>query len=250
MQKFSKSGKRAGRGGAREIEVKLRVASRAEMLRRLASLGARPARGRVHEMNTLFDTPQGSLARRGQMVRIRVETAAGGGAGTARRPRAGRAAEDVRGGVTLTYKGPVAAARSARGARAGKRYKVREEHEVCVAGGAEPLERVLRALGLAPWFRYEKYRRAFRLPRLAGLVVDFDETPVGDFLELEGRPEQIDRAAALLGYGPGDYIVKSYGGLHMEALRMAGRAAAGPSGSRNEPTPWGKPPDMLFARRK
>ena len=42
-------------------------------MRRLRRLKAKSVVGRVHEMNTLYDTSDGSLARRGQMMRIRVE---------------------------------------------------------------------------------------------------------------------------------------------------------------------------------
>ena len=80
-------------------------------------------------------------------------------------------------------------------------------------------------MGLSPCFRYEKYRSTYRLPGLPGLLVELDETPIGDFLELEGDSASIDRAAALLGFGPGDYITKSYGILFLEQRRSAGGAA-------------------------
>ena len=63
------------------MEVKLRVADREAMLRKLRSLRASGG-ARVHEMNTLYDTPEGSLAREGKLVRIRIERpAAGAGRG-------------------------------------------------------------------------------------------------------------------------------------------------------------------------
>jgi adenylate cyclase class 2 len=40
-----------------------------------------------------------------------------------------------------------------------------------------------------------------------------DETPIGNFAELEGTGEWIDRAAARLGIEPEDYITLSYGRL-------------------------------------
>ncbi len=46
---------------------------------------------------------------------------------------------------------------------------------------------ILRALGLYSTFRYEKFRTTYALPGIRGLKVEFDETPVGLFLELEGR---------------------------------------------------------------
>src|SRR5574337_1091108 len=76
-----------------EVEVKLRVGDVAALRRRLARLKMRPApTGRVHEMNSLFDTPQGGLAKHGQLLRIRLEELPG------KRARPGQA--------ILTYKGP------------------------------------------------------------------------------------------------------------------------------------------------
>ncbi len=66
-------------------------------------------------------------------------------------------------------------------------YKVREEREVR-ASDERAIAEILGALGLAPRFRYEKYRSTYRLPGIAHVVVELDETPIGDFLELEGRP--------------------------------------------------------------
>ena len=113
------------------------------------------------------------------------------------------------------------------------------------------LARVFEGLGLRPWFRYEKYRSTYRLPGFYGLVVALDETPIGDFLELEGGSAAIDRCSALLGFRPADYIVKSYGALFLEQRRSAA-AAAGSStpGSRDEPSNAAGLPDMLFPVRE
>jgi adenylate cyclase class 2 len=40
-----------------------------------------------------------------------------------------------------------------------------------------------------------------------------DETPIGNYAELEGSPEWIDRAAARLGVDRSQYITLSYGRL-------------------------------------
>ena len=186
--------------------------------RRLARLKMRPAAtGRVHEQNTLFDTPQGGLAKHGQLLRIRLEEPPG---------KPGRA-----GGAILTYKGPAVPDSVAEGsippgpARGKKRYKVREELEVTV-GDPEQLRLILEQLGLRGWFRYEKYRTSYQPPAslrwAAGLQIELDETPIGVFLELEGPPGAIDQAAKLLGYGPRDYITKSYLALYLDQCRRQG----------------------------
>lgn len=207
--------------GRQEIEIKLRVKDPAALRRRLARLKLRPA-GRVHERNTLFDTPPGGLAQHGQLLRIRQETLPG-------KPRAARDA-------ILTYKGPAAPA--AEKPRAGKgRYKIREELEAAVPD-PESLRLILERLGLRGWFQYEKYRTTYRpsaiLAWATGLQVELDETPIGVFLELEGPPEAIDRAAALLGYNTSEYITKSYLVLYLDHCRQQGVPAG----------------DMLFPRKK
>ncbi len=40
-----------------------------------------------------------------------------------------------------------------------------------------------------------------------------DETPIGNYAELEGSAEWIDRAAARLGVDPAEYLTLSYGRL-------------------------------------
>ena len=121
---------------------------------------------------------------------------------------------------------------------------MREEHEVRI-GNVEVLEGLVKLLGLQPWFRYEKYRTPYALPLIKGVVLDFDETPVGDFVELEGARVAIDRAARALGFAKRDYITGSYGRLHMESLHIKGKAA-----SQYEPTPGTGLPDMVFSKAK
>jgi len=98
---------------------------------------------------------------------------------------------------------------------------------------------------MRPWFRYEKFRSTFSLPRMKGLKLVLDETPIGVFVELEGKREEIDRAAQLLGFGASDYVTQSYGALFMEKHGLSRRRGGA---SRVEPTPFSGVPDMLFRR--
>ena len=199
-----------------EIEIKLRVPDPAALKQKVARLGARRLR-RVHEYNILYDTERRDLFRRGRLLRLRVEMKAG------RRQAPPRHSNRHLPGL-LTYKGPAATE---------SRYKVRQEVEVPVRDSAA-IEPVMQALGLRPWFRYEKFRTTYRLPRLRDLHIEFDETPVGAFLELEGAPSAIDQTARLLGYCPKDFITASYWDLYVQERRRRGKPA------RN----------MLFTRRK
>ncbi len=230
-----KSGGRDHRKANTEIEIKLRVRDRRRVLRQLARLAAKRIGVRVHEMNTLYDTADGNLARHGQMLRLRMERAAPRAGSVRRAGKMTRKKPEI--SALLTFKGPANGAR----ARAG-RYKVREEHELRVAESGE-MPKILEALGLRPWFRYEKFRSTFGLPKVSGLKLALDETPIGIFLELEGARQAIDRAAKVLGFSPADYIVKSYGALFMEE-----RGLARPE-SHNEPIPSLGLPNMLFRAR-
>jgi adenylate cyclase class 2 len=93
------------------------------------------------------------------------------------------------------------------------------------------LSQALRGLGFRPGFRYEKYRTSFHLN---ALHIDLDETPVGVFLELEGRPTAINRAARVLGFSPKDYIRSTYWTLYAAECRRHHR----------------KPQNMLFDAQK
>lgn len=183
-----------------EIEVKLPVSDIRATARAVKALGA-ASHGRVFEQNTLYDTPQSDLRRRGWLLRVRVET----DASKARFRR-----------VLLTSKAP---ARQSRSPKKNPRYKERAEREV-VADRSRDWPASLAALGFKPAFRYQKYRTGFRL---RGLHTDLDETPVGMFLELEGHPRAIDRVARALGYTPADYIRGTYWDVYAADCRRRGR---------------------------
>src|ERR1035437_6425496 len=217
-----------GSSSNQEVEIKLRVTDVAALQRCLKQLRALESCPRTYESNTLYDTLKKDLARRRQLIRIRIERPSSHGGGKDRL----RAVKS-----TLTYKGPSQSLRGARTTlgklRKARRYKIREEIEVVVADG-EQLRLILIALGLRPLFRYEKFRTTYTLPGIRDLKIEFDETPIGTFLELEGAPLAIDRAAKLLGYTRADYITKTYGALWLVGCRLRGH----------------KPADMLFMPTK
>src|ERR1700747_240672 len=109
----------------KETEIKLAVRDIKAFERKVKKLGGKPARtgnSRVHELNVIFDTPDGGLAKHGQLLRIRTESVQGGGKSEKTQPHR----------VVLTFKKP--------GMRevddAGSRFKIREETEVEVADAA------------------------------------------------------------------------------------------------------------------
>ena len=204
---------------AQEREIKLKVEDVKSFRRLLKKLGAEPVgagQGSVHEQNVLFDTPQGGLAKHGQLLRIRTEILAGRGEPKERpRPR-----------TVLTFKSPVSKPPAALGkGSADGPHKLREELEMEITDAAT-LATIFEGLGMAGWFRYEKYRTTFRLPAskawARGLLIQLDETPIGTYVELEGPAGAIDRAATELGYSKRDYVVKNYLTLYLEECRRKG----------------------------
>jgi len=207
-----------------EVEIKLPVQDVNALRTHLKRLRAREITPRTHESNTLYDTPQQNLRRRGQLIRLRIEQPAS---------THGKKRPNENAPAILTYKGPSLLSRSAmkagRQSKIRRRFKIKEEAEVSITGAVE-LSRILVALGLHPVFRYEKFRTTYALPGVRGLKIELDETPVGVYLELEGPVAGIDRGARLLGYDRSEYMKDTYGSLYLADCRRHGR----------------KPGDMLF----
>ena len=176
-------------GSSKEIEIKFRIDDVRDLNRRLRKSGFRLITPRTHEINTLYDLPDKSLRRRGELLRLRKY-----------------GSEWI-----LTHK--------AKG-KAG-RHKTRVETETKVADGAK-MEAILRALGFAPTFRYEKFRAEWSDGK--GHVV-VDQTPIGDFGEIEGQSRWIDRTAKLLQISPSDYITATYTELFFQWKKLTGSPA-------------------------
>jgi adenylate cyclase class 2 len=163
-----------------ETEIKLRVENAIGARALLRRNGFTIAKPRVFEQNLVLDDERGTIRERGLLLRLRA---------------AGKA-------VTCTFKGP----------ETPGRHKSREEREF----GASDLEScvaVFAALGFREVFRYEKYRTEFARSSEPGLVT-LDETPVGNFMELEGPARWIDRTAKALGFAREAYITDSYDKLY------------------------------------
>jgi adenylate cyclase class 2 len=142
-------------------------------------------------MNTLFDLPGRPLRARGDLLRLR---------------KYGES-------WVLTHK--------AKSKEKDGPHKTRIETETRVEKG-EKMEAILRALQFEPSFRYEKFRAEWKGKE--GHVV-IDETPIGNFGEIEGPPEWIDEMARDLSVSPKDYITETYAGLFSAWKKQTGNPA-------------------------
>jgi adenylate cyclase, class 2 len=178
-----------------ETEIKLPVRDRKQVAKQLAQLGFKVIKPRHFENNSLFDFPDLRLSKSRRLLRLRFAA----------------------GESLLTFKGPPLRAR---------RYARRREVETRVGDGAL-LREVLKSLRLKEVFAYEKFRTVYVAATQASLPaapqVAFDETPIGNYLELEGPAKWIDRVASRLGYSPRDYITATYRALYLQDCRTQGR---------------------------
>jgi adenylate cyclase class 2 len=201
-----------------EIELKFPIYDLEHLQFRLPLLGFRLDTPRTFEQNTLYDTPDRSLRQTTQILRIR---------------RYG----DI---WTVTHKRQPGNSTE----EADTRYKIRIETETRV-DDASALAAIFEQLGYFPVFRYEKFRTEWsqttaciegplfpnvdlapevsRLPKPTHLVLD--ETPIGDFAELEGPPAWIDHTLAALDINPATCLTSSYGRLFLEWKQRTGSPA-------------------------
>ena len=174
-----------------EIEIKFRITDLASLVAALRQLGFEEITPRTHEMNVLFDFLGQPLRARGEILRLRKY-----------------------GEIwVLTHK--------AKSKNDGGPHKSRIETETRVEDG-EKMEAILRALQFEPSFRYEKFRAEWKGEQ--GHVV-IDETPIGDFGEIEGPPGWIDSVAHQLAIRREDYITDTYAGLFFTWKKRTGSTA-------------------------
>ena len=99
-------------------------------------------------------------------------------------------------------------------------HKSRAELETTV-GSLDTLRHIFEQAGFRRSFRYEKFRTEYAAGSSQGLVT-IDETPIGDFIEIEGSADWIDSTAFRLGFSARDYLLESYGQLYLEHCRNVG----------------------------
>jgi adenylate cyclase, class 2 len=172
-----------------EREVKIRVANHDALRPLLESMGAARARTE-QETNRLFDTADGALRRRGEVLRVRTADHA-----------------------SVTWKGPAAGADNFE-------HKVREEWEAEIAAdGAESLVAILGRLGFHEALCYTKQRETWRWQ---GVTIALDDLAFGKFVEIEGDAPAIEGALRLLRLEDEPLETRSYPELQRLRDRSSG----------------------------
>ena len=147
-----------------EVEIKFLVPDLKALEESCKQLGFHCETPSTHEVNTLYDLPGQKLRRKGELLRLR------------------KYGDKWK----LTHK--------AKG-NAGQAQVARRSWRPRVSDGKQ-MDAILRALGYAPTFMYEKFRSEWSDGE--GHVV-LDHTPIGDVAEIEGKSRWIDRTAQALG---------------------------------------------------
>jgi len=177
-----------------EIEVKLRIRNLQRLRRDLLEMGCKERVARSLERNWTWDFPGQLLRQQGKLLRVRQYS----------------------GRCLLTFKGA---------AKQSRHFKIREERETAVQD-RRILDLILERLGLQVMFRYEKFRTSYSL-RLRGerrsVDLSVDETPIGNYLEIEGAEADIQKVAEQLGFGEDAFIKESYLTLFAKSRSRKGR---------------------------
>jgi adenylate cyclase class 2 len=182
------------------VEIEVKIICPENLLETRQPAHAVVTHPRHFEDNWLLDFEDARLRRAGSTVRV-------------------RAVNDV---GTLTFKGPT---------QPHPQLKVREEMEVRTSDPITTLS-ILRRLGLRPIFRYQKFRTIYQVKTPSGLDLSamYDETPIGNFLELEGSEAAIRETIQALHIPPENLTKLSYAALYQQKRSI-------------EP---GLPEDMIF----
>jgi adenylate cyclase class 2 len=165
-----------------EIEIKIKVADIEAVKKQVLEKGFRIVSFYSFEHNLVFDTGDRGLAKNHLLLRLRK----------------------LGNQNFLTFKRPLP------GTGEPPAYKIREEIETEVSD-FDRTKTIFTALGYEVVFIYEKFREIYDNGRLKIMI---DHTPIGDFIEIEGLPGDIDKMAVQLGYGKSDYITDNYLALY------------------------------------
>jgi predicted adenylyl cyclase CyaB len=174
------------------LESEVKIACRENLLLRHPDIELRLLESRHFEDNWLLDYEDGQLTATHRVLRLRAVNDRG----------------------WLTFKAPP---------QEHPWLKVRSEIEVAVEA-PELMLNLLEAVGLKRIHRYQKFRTGYLVVLTSGrrLLATFDETPMGNFLELEGEDQTIAELVNRLGIRVQDLIQSSYPALWAQWLKSRG----------------------------
>lgn len=166
-----------------EVEIKIKIAEMEEIKKKIISLDFKLIKPKFFEYNIIFDTNNKNL-KKNCLLRLRKENTHN----------------------VLTLK------RTPWKVSDFSRYKIREEIETEVTD-FEKTKEILAILGFEIYFIYEKYREIYQKKNIKIMI---DQTPIGDYIEIEAQKAKIDEVSHQLGFNKEHYINKSYYSLYRQ----------------------------------
>ena len=181
-----------------ETEVKLRCESVEEFKSKLELAGVKLKlkRDKHFEDNFVLDSEEGVLRNRFALLRVRHT--------------------DDLATITLKEVPPPDTSSS--------KFKSRLELETRV-DDSETMLKIFARLGFRKVFRYQKFRTVFEaaLPSGETLDVMFDETPIGVFVELEGKESEVAETLTMIGVERDEHILHSYIAIQIDRCASEGK---------------------------
>lgn len=174
-----------------EIEVKIEIVNIDEMRQIILKNGFKSVSPYTFEHNTIYDTPDRQMKKKGCLIRLRKKHA-----------------ENGEENCILTVKRPPSVPVPS------SQYKSREEIESKISN-PDAITALLQEMQLNVFFIYEKYREVFKGIDLP-IIITLDHTPVGNYIEIEAAPGLIDQTAVKLGFTKNHYLTDTYFDLFLK----------------------------------
>ena len=159
-----------------ETEVKIKIEAVEPVRQKILALKAELYKKRALQTDVYFGNPR--IRKKDQTLKIRDN-------------------------AIFTYKGP---------SEKKKNIRSNEEIEIRIDNAAY-LQMILERIGYLPYWKKERYRESFLLNMTQ---ICIDETPMGNFIEIEGKQENIIDIAKKLGFSQKNFIAEGYGKLWRE----------------------------------
>lgn len=158
-----------------EIEVKFKILDLQVLEEKVKAVGGKELHKNIFQQSVRVDTPEELLRQKGVFLRVRSGEK-----------------------KTMTVKSRIPGS--------DKKFKEREELEIEISD-VELAEKMLFTLGFTQKWIMEKYRTEYEL---MGTILALDHLPFGDYLEIEGEKDSIEKVVKILELEKQERIISTY----------------------------------------
>ena len=158
-----------------EVEIKFKILDLQALKEKIKAARGRELHRNIFQRTIKMDTPEESLRKKGVFLRVR---------------------DGEKKIMTVKSKLP----------GSDEKFKERQELEIEISD-IELAEKILSTLGFTQKLIMEKYRTEYEL---AETVLALDRLPFGDYLEIEGDKDSIEKVVRMLGLEKQERLVHTY----------------------------------------